>query len=97
MSEFTKSELIDQSVERFMLGELPWVDMVWFWLMLWPSVECTSEEHYDDEWGFSCAYSDLCPNVAASMMSGPFNAADWEEWAVCFPTIGYVQRRVSNY
>lgn len=93
MSELSKPELVEQSVERFMLGELPWIDMVWFWL----SIESANEDHYDDEWGFPCAYSDPYPNVAASMMSGPFDAADWEEWAACFPSIGYVMRRVSNY
>jgi hypothetical protein len=94
---YSTPELIDLSVDRFLIGEITLVQMLWFWLWLWLGI-CRSE--YIDAFAESeyvCAFSEAECNVAASMHSGPWNASDWLEWVVALPHIGYAIRANSNY
>lgn len=93
----SKSELVDLSIDRFMVGELALLEMFWFWLWLWLGVQ--RDECLDAFWDSEqiCAYSEARSNPVASMNSGPWDAYDWDEWVVAFPTIGYAIREVSNY
>ncbi len=94
---YTKAQLVDLSVERFLFGELSFIEMIWTWLWIWLGVirDEDDEKFYYSESVF--AFSPPEYNIAASMESGPMNACDWYEWVVAFPSIGYAIRKTSNY